>query len=278
MAGPGRGVDGAAVSTPESTKRRIEGKVALVTGGGSGIGRATAMLMSAEGAAVAVADINGAAARETAAAIEAEGGRALAVEGDVSTERGAEAIVRATLDELGRVDILDNNAGVADDRALSEIDDAFLDWMIGVNLKGPIYMAKHATAAMIAGGRGGAIVNIASLAALRSRPEMPVYASTKAAVVALTRSLAIDFAGYGIRANCVCPMATDTPLLQARFEAMPDGAERYRRNVDSNPLQRLARPVDIANAVLFLVSDEASYINGQAIVVDGGSIAGTHLH
>ena len=278
MAGPGRGIDGAAVSTPVSTGRRIEGKVALVTGGGSGIGRATAMLMSAEGATVAVADINGAAARETAAAIEAEGGRALAVEGDVSTERGAEAIVRATLDELGRLDILDNNAGVADDRALSEIDDAFLDWMIGVNLKGPMYMAKHATAAMIAGGRGGAIVNIASLAALRSRPEMPVYASTKAAVVALTRSLAIDFAGYGIRANCVCPMATDTPLLQARFEAMPDGAERYRRNVDSNPLQRLARPVDIANAVLFLVSDEASYINGQAIVVDGGSIAGTHLH
>ena len=277
MAGPGRGIDGAAVSTPVSTGRRIEGKVALVTGGGSGIGRATAMLMSAEGAAVAVADINGAAARETADAIEAEGGRALAVEGDVSTERGAEAIVRATLDELGRVDILDNNAGVADDRSLSEIDDAFLDWMIGVNLKGPIYMAKHATAAMIAGGRGGAIVNIASLAALRSRPEMPVYASTKAAVVALTRSLAIDFAGYGIRANCVCPMATDTPMLQARFEAMPDGAERYRRNVDSNPLQRLARPVDIANTVLFLVSDEASYINGQAIVVDGGSIAGTRL-
>ena len=96
-----------------------------------------------------------------------------------------------------------------------------------MNLKGPIYMAKHATAAVIEGGSGGAIVNIASMAALRSRPEMPVYASTKGAIVAFTRSLAIDFAGYGIRTNCICPLATDTPLLRARFESMPDGAERY---------------------------------------------------
>jgi NAD(P)-dependent dehydrogenase (short-subunit alcohol dehydrogenase family) len=261
-----------------SKEGRIAGKVALVTGGGSGIGRATALLLAAEGASVAVADINGDAARETASAIEAEGGRALAVEGDVSTEQGAEAIVRTSLDEFGRLDILDNNAGVGDDKPLSEVDETYLSWMIGVNLKGPIYMAKHATSAMIAGGNGGAIVNIASIAALRSRPEMPVYVATKGAIVAFTRSLAIDFAEYGIRTNCICPLATDTPLLRARFESMPDGAERYQRNIDTNPLRRLARPVDIANAVLFLVSDEASYINGQAIVIDGGSIAGTALY
>ena len=261
-----------------STEGRIEGKVALVTGAGSGIGRATALLMAGEGAVVVVADINGEAAHQTTILIEAEGGRALAVEGDVSTEQGAEAIVRVTLDEFGRLDILDNNAGVGDARPLSEIDEAYLDWLIGVNLKGPIYMAKHATATMIAGGSGGAIVNIASLAALRSRPEMPAYASTKGAIVSLTRSLAIDFAKYGIRANCICPWATDTPMLRARFESMPDGAERHQRNIESNPLQRLARPVDIANAVLFLVSDEASYINGQTIAVDGGSIAGTPLY
>jgi 3-oxoacyl-[acyl-carrier protein] reductase len=261
-----------------STEGRIEGKIALVTGAGSGIGRATALLMASEGAAVAVADINGDATRETTSAIEAEGGRALAVEGDVSTEHGAEAIVRATLDEFGRLDILDNNAGVGEDKPLSEVDETYLDWMIGVNLKGPIYMAKHATAAMIEGGKGGAIVNIASMAALRSRPEMPVYVATKGAIVALTRSLAIDFAGHGIRTNCICPLATDTPLLRARFESMPDGVERYQRNIATNPLRRLARPVDVASAVLFLVSGEASYINGQAIVVDGGSIAGTPLY
>ena len=261
-----------------SPRGRIEGKVALVTGAGSGIGRATALLMAAERAVVAVADINGEAARETTTLIDAKGGRAFAVEGDVSTDQGAYAIVRSTLDQSGRLDILDNNAGVGDDKALLEIDEAYLDWMIAVNLKGPIYMAKHATAAMIAGGNGGAIVNIASMAALRSRPGMPVYVATKGAIVALTRSLAIDFASYGIRTNCICPLATDTPMLRARFESMPDGAERYQQNIDTNPLRRLGRPVDIANAVLFLVSDEASYINGQAIAVDGGSIAGTPLY
>ncbi len=102
--------------------------------------------------------------------------------------------------------------------------------------------------------------------------------ATKGAIVAFTRSLAIDFAGYGIRTNCICPLATDTPLLRARLESMPDGAERYQRNIDTNPLRRLGRALDIASAVLFLVSGEASYINGQAIVIDGGSIAGTSLY
>ena len=258
--------------------RRLEGRVALITGAGSGIGQATALLFADEGASVAVADINGVAARETVAQIESAGGRAAPIEGDVASDDGAASIVRATLDAFDRLDILDNNAGVGEDKPLSEVDEQYLTWMVGVNLKGPIFMSKHATAAMVAGGRGGAIVNIASMAALRARPEMPVYCSTKGAIVALTRSLAIDFAGYGIRTNCVCPLATDTPLLRARFESMADGEERYQRNIETNPLKRLGRPDDMANTVLFLASDEASYINGQILAVDGGSIAGTALY
>ena len=257
---------------------RLEGKVALITGAGSGIGQATALLFASEGASVAVADINDQAAHETVTQIEAVGGSALPIEGDVSSDKGAASIVGAALDAFGRLDILDNNAGVGEDKPLSEVDEEYLSWMVGVNLKGPIYMSKHATAAMIEGGRGGAIVNIASMAALRARPEMPVYCSTKGAVIALTRSLAIDFGVYGIRTNCVCPLATDTPMLRARFESMPDGEQRYQRNVETNPLKRLGRPVDMANTVLFPASDEASYINGQIVAVDGGSIAGTALY
>ena len=261
-----------------TTRQRFDGKTALVTGAGSGIGRSTAQLFAAEGAAVAVADINAGAAVETVNQIESASGRAVAIVGDISTEDGASEIVEATLDALGQLDILDNNAGVGTPRALADIDAKYVDWMVDINLKGTLYMSKHATAAMVSAGRGGAIVNVASMAGLRSRPNMPVYVATKGAVIALTKSLAIDFASHGVRTNCVCPLATDTPMLRAHFASVPNGEEMRQKNIEQNPLKRLGRADDIANTVLFLASDEASYINGQIIGIDGGSIAGTAQH
>ena len=254
---------------------RLEGKVALVTGAGSGIGRETALLLAREGAAVAVVDINRETADQTAAEIVAASGRAASIHGDVSTDREAEAIVRASLEALGHLDILVNNAGGVHDRSILEIDEAMVERQIAVNLKSTLYMAKHAITAMIEGGNGGAIVNIGSVSGLRARPDRPVYVATKGAVIALTRSLAIDFARHGIRANCVCPSATETPMLRAYYAEIPNAAEEYRRDLAAIPLQRLAQPLDIAQAVLFLASDEAAYVTGHVLTVDGGSTAGT---
>ena len=260
------------------TGNRLEGKVALITGAGSGIGRGTARLLASEGAAIAVADLNGETADQTTAQITEAGGRAISIAGDVSTHSGAASIVDTALTGLGRLDVLVNNAGVAESVPLTEITEAHAERLIAVNLKGPIYMAQYAVAAMIDGGNGGAIVNIASMTALRARPDAPVYVATKGGITAFTRSLAIDFARHGIRANCVCPSMTETPMMWEHFEKLPDGAEQYRLNQEAVPLGRLAQPLDIAHAVLYLASDEAAYVTGQILAVEGGSTAGISLY
>ncbi len=259
------------------TTRRLAGKTALITGAASGIGRATALLFAAEGARVAVADIDEAGAADVTNEIASASGGAVAVPGDVSTDAGAGAIVGEVLARLGRVDVLVNSAGINQNRQLADLTDEFVERLFSVNLKGTLFMAKHAARAMIRAG-GGAIVNVASATAVRPRPDMPVYASTKGAVVSLTRSMAIDLAADGIRVNAVSPGSTDTPMLDRTYAAMPDSEELRSRNIQAVPLKREGRPSEIGRVILFLASDEASYVTGQIVGVDGGTTAGTPLH
>ena len=218
------------------TTRRLADKVALVTGAASGIGRAAALLFAAEGAQVAVADTDAAGAADVASQITSASGEAVAVPGDVSTDAGAGAIVGEVLARLERVDVLVNSAGINQNRQLADLTDEFIERLFSVNLKGTLFMAKHASTAMARSG-GGAIVNIASATAVRPRPNMPVYASTKGAVVSLTRSMAIDLAANGIRVNAVSPGSTDTPMLDRTYAAMPDSEERRSRNIQAVPLK-----------------------------------------
>ncbi len=259
------------------TTQRLAGKVALVTGAASGIGRAAALLFAAEGAQVAVADIDAAGAADVASEIASASGEAVAIAGDVSTDAGAGAIVAQALARLERVDVLVNSAGINANCRLVDVTDELVERLFSVNLKGTLFMAKHAARAMIRAG-GGAIVNVASATAVRPRPDMPVYASTKGAVVSLTRSMAIDLAAGNIRVNAVSPGSTDTPMLDRTYAAMPDSEARRLRNIQAVPLKREGRSSEIGQVILFLASDEASYVTGQIVGVDGGTTAGTPLH
>lgn len=256
---------------------RVQGKRAIVTGAGSGIGRQTALTLAAEGASVAVADLNRHTAEETASQIVEGGGLACAVQGDVSDDPGSAEIVRIAVEKIGGLDILVNCAGITDRMPLMELTEDHVDKVIGVNLKGTLYMCKHAIKHMVGEGHGGAIVNFASLNALRARPNLPVYCASKGAVVSLTRSIAVDFAKYGIRANYLCPIVTDTPMVRKHYGTMANGEAKRRRALEEIPLKRLGLPEDHALAVLYLVSEDAAFITGQSLTIDGGATAGTAL-
>ncbi len=255
----------------------MKGRTALVTGGGSGIGEAACVLLAEAGGRVAVADVDPGRAAAVADRIAGAGGEAVPVVGDVSSDDGARAIVREALDRLGRLDVLVTSAGLGTNLPLAEVTDEFAERILSVNLKGTLFMAKHASLAMMQSG-GGSIVTVASATAIRPRPNMPVYAASKGAVVSLTRSLAIDLAQHGIRANCVCPGSTATPMLDRHYSRMADGEERRRHNIRSVPMDREGRPDELARAILFLASDDASYVTGQALGVDGGTTAGIRIH
>jgi NAD(P)-dependent dehydrogenase (short-subunit alcohol dehydrogenase family) len=246
---------------------RMRGKVVLVTGAGSGIGRATALLMAVEGAAVAAVDLDGGAARNTVRSIEAEGGQAIALEADVTTDASCAAAVNATLDRFGRLAALVNSAGVrpaAADRA-----PAPEEWqrVIDVNLTGTYLCSRAALPALSATG-GAAIVNLASIYGLVGGSLAPSYAASKGAIVNLTRQMALQCAP-AVRVNCVCPGHIETPMtagLRADAAWRDSILRRY-------PLGRLGQPDEVALAILFLASDEAAFITGVALPVDGGYTA-----
>lgn len=252
---------------------RLSGKVAIVTGGGSGIGRAVCELFAQEGASVVVADTDPEGGRETTARIESAGGQAVFVPTDVSQEPQVEELVRTALTVYGAINVLVNNAAVFVFGPVEEITDS--DWRrtIDVNLMGAAFCIKHVLPAMKAAG-GGSIVNIGSIGGFAARPASVPYSASKAAVIQLTRNTAMDLAPHQIRVNCVCPGSTLTPA----FERLPqlasgDREEVLRDMASSNLMKRLADPKEIAYGVLFLASDEASFATGASLVVDGGDTA-----
>lgn len=248
---------------------RLAGKVALITGAGSGIGRATALCFAAEGARVVVVDWKPEGGRETVARIQAEGGEALFVVADVSQEADVQRMVAATVDAFGRLDILVNNAAV---QVFGTIPDTSTsDWqrVLDVNLKSVYLGCKYALPRMIAQG-GGCIVNMSSALGLVGDPALPAYGATKGGILAMTRAMAQAHGRQQIRVNCICPGDVETPLVKEYFDQQPDPAAARRQVAGHYALGRIAQPEEIARVALFLACDDSSFLTGTAIVADGG--------
>lgn len=275
---------------------RVAGKVALITGGGSGIGEATALRLHEEGAKIVVVDINRESALKVAEVINAQGGSASAFAADVADEAATKAMIKHAVDTFGRLDILHNNATAVEVGAVKDLTLDGWNKTLAVNVTAPFLATKHVLPIMIAQG-GGAIVNTASISGTGGDYGMSAYNAGKAAVINFTRSAAIENARFGVRMNCVCPGAIDTPAIQgltgsgkatlphvsvAGGGTLPQvsaaASQQIReRMMNAHPIGRLGLPVEIANTVLFLASDEASFITGAAYIVDGGMTAHTGL-
>lgn len=247
---------------------RLEGKTAFITGGGSGLGRAAAERFAEEGATVVAADVDVAGAEETQERVEAAGAEGEAIELDVTDAAAFHAAVDATAEEHG-LDVICNNAGISHERNdVEDIDEATRDRVIDVNVKG-VWNGTHAAVPHFKEQGSGAIVNTASLAGVIGSPGASAYSLSKGAVVNFTRAVAAEVGPDGVRANAVCPAITETPMVLSGRD--PDEWEEVKeRMLRQYPMRRLGRPEDVANAMLFLASDESSWVTGHALVVDGG--------
>lgn len=241
----------------------------VVTGGGSGIGRAAALRCAREGARVVIVDIVETGGLETEKALREQDGEGFFLCADVTKEPDWRRLMGAVEARYGRLDVLFNNAGSNLSKPVTDFSEEEWDGLLDLNLKGVFFGAKHAIPLMLRAG-GGSIINTASTFGLIAFPRMPAYCASKGGVVALTRQLALDYARQNIRVNCICPGPTLTPRIQRYLERGDVAAADILNGV---PLGRFAEPEEIAAAVLFLASDEASYITGTALVVDGGQTA-----
>jgi meso-butanediol dehydrogenase / (S,S)-butanediol dehydrogenase / diacetyl reductase len=251
---------------------KLAGKVALVTGAGSGIGQAIAVLFAAEGAGVGVADFSEAGGNATVSQIRAAGGEAEFFRVDVSRSAEVKAVVDGALRRWGQLDILCNNAGIG--VAATVVETAEEDWdrTLAVDLKGVFLGCKYAIPPMIARG-GGVIVNTASVAGQVGVLNRAAYCAAKAGVVGLTKSVAVDYVGQNIRINAICPGTVDSPWIQKILSAQPDPVAERQRMVERQPMGRMGEPAEIARAALYLACDDSAFVTGTALVIDGGLTA-----
>ena len=248
---------------------RLRNKVAIVTGGGSGFGQGIAKLFAEEGAAVVVADINGRAAEDVAEEIKSSGGSARGLEADVTTRADVEAMVACASDSFGRLDILVNNAGAAHrNKSMLEVSEEEFDRIYDVNVKA-IYLSALEAVPLFRDQGGGCIINTSSTAALRPRPGLTVYNGSKGAANVMTKSMAVELAPDKIRVNAICPVIGETGLLET-FMGVPDTPENRKKFEATIPLGRFSTPADIAQAALYFAADEAAFITGVCMEVDGG--------
>ena len=259
----------------DRTRRgRLLGKTALITGGGSGIGRATAGLFAAEGAsAVVIVDCDADGAAAVAGEVEAAGADAVVVNADVTDVDAPQRTVADVVGRFDRLDVIMTAAGISVGRSLPNTDPDDWDRVFAVNVKGTYLWLRAAIPAMVEGG-GGSVITVASQLAVSGGRSNAAYIASKGAIVSLTRTTAVDFATHGVRVNSILPGATETPLLDRSFGRLAEPEQARQRSVDRHPMGRFGRPEEIAQAALYLASDESTFTTGAEIRVDGGWIAG----
>jgi NAD(P)-dependent dehydrogenase (short-subunit alcohol dehydrogenase family) len=251
---------------------RLEGKVAIVTGAGRGIGEGIALRFAREGAAVVLAQRTASDGERVASAIEQAGGRALPVETDVRDEESVKALVKATLTEYGSLDVLCNNAGVGLLRSVVDSTMAEYDYVMDPNVRGVFICMKYGIPPMIEQG-GGSIINVASVASFVGFRRDAAYCASKGAVLMLTRQAALDYAPEGVRANAICPGFIDTPMLRVYCGSQPDPEAALGEVLAQHPVGRLGTPDDVAGAALYFASDDSVWVTGAALAVDGGLLS-----
>ena len=252
----------------------LNGKVALITGGASGIGRATALLFAREGATVATADLNESDGRAVVEKIIDEGGQAIFIRCDVTKAVDCRLAVRQTVEQLGKLDILFNNAGIIQRASVAETSEEEWDQVMAINVKSVFLLSKYAISIMAEAG-GGVIINTASGWGLVGGRKAAAYCASKGAVVLLTKAMALDHGMQNIRVNCICPGDTETPMLRNEAKQLGKPWDQFLSESAQRPLQRVGKPEEIAQAALFLASEASSFVTGTALVVDGGGLAGS---
>jgi len=251
----------------------LTGKIALITGGASGIGRATALLFAREGAAMVIADLNEAAGESVAAEINEAGGKAIFERTDVTVPRDCDRLVRRAVSEFGPIHVLFNNAGIIRRASVPELSEEDWDRVMAVNLRSIFLLSRLVVPIMIKNGRGS-VINMASGWGLAGGARAAAYCASKGAVVLMTKAMAVDHGKHNVRVNCLCPGDTDTGMLRNEAAQLGEATDRFLCDSARRPLGRLGKPEEIARAALFLASDASSFVSGAALVVDGGGLAG----
>ena len=261
------------MTTAPNFSKALAGKVALITGGASGIARASALLFAREGASVALLDLNQQAGQTVVEQMVHGGGKAIFERADVTRTEECERAVQRTVNEFGRVDVLFNNAGIIRRASVVETGEEDWDRIMAVNVKSMFLMSRPVVPIMVKNG-GGAIINMASGWGLTGGAHAAAYCASKGAVVLLTKAMAVDHGPQNIRVNCICPGDTDTGMLRQEARELGEREEDFLSESAHRPLGRVGKPEEIAQAALYLASDAASFVTGTALVVDGGGLAG----